>query len=86
MSSGKRLVSDYCGDGDVEKSIISDKLKLGLMSEDKREEKSRHQQSRALIWFTANLMLQRDCHGNVAKSDFLLNSLSDPFKNGLTDS
>lgn len=58
MSSGKRLVSDYCRDGDVEKCIISDKLKLGLMSEDKREEKSRHQRSRALIWFTANLMLR----------------------------
>ena len=65
--------------------ISIDKLKLGLISEEGGAE-ARHQQAWALIWFVANLMLQRYINENSARSDFPPNSLSDPFKNGLKDS
>ena len=64
--------------------ISTDKLKLGLISEEGGEE-DRHQQAWALMQFVASLMLQRYINES-ARSDFPPNSLSDPFKNGLKDS
>lgn len=40
------------------------------MSEEKGEEKNRHQQTQTLIWFKANFMLQRDINENSVDQTF----------------